>query len=58
MAEPVKGVVRVDHTAGHCDDQRRFLRRADFWDEGNRIQPGKVVGWILSTEDQGARFKD
>ncbi|MCB1036121.1 MAG: short-chain dehydrogenase, partial [Acidobacteria bacterium] len=40
------------------DTSSRFLRRADFWDEGNRIQPGKVVGWILSTEDQGARFKD
>lgn len=36
----------------------RHLRNRRFWDEGSRIQSGKVVGWILSVEERGARLKD
>lgn len=39
------------------DTSSRYLRNARFWDEAKRIQPGKIVGWILSVEEQGARFK-
>ena len=39
------------------DTSSRYLRHARFWDEAKRIQPGKIVGWILSVEEQGARFK-
>ena len=39
------------------DTSSRRLRNRRFWDEGHRIQPGKVVGWILSVEEHGARFK-
>jgi hypothetical protein len=39
------------------DTSSRTLRNARFWDEATRIQPGKIVGWILSVEEQGARFK-
>lgn len=35
----------------------RYLRNQRFWDEERRIQPGKVVGWIFSEEEHGARFK-
>ena len=35
----------------------RFLRDAQFWGAEGRIQPGKVVGWIFATEEQGARMK-
>ena len=35
----------------------RHLRSRRFWDEEHRIQPGKVVGWILSVEEHGARIK-
>jgi NAD(P)-dependent dehydrogenase (short-subunit alcohol dehydrogenase family) len=39
------------------DSSSRFLRGREFWGEENRIQPGKVVGWIFATEDKGARMK-
>lgn len=39
------------------DTSSRHVRTRRFWDGGRRIQPGKVVGWILSEEEQGARMK-
>ena len=39
------------------DTSSRHLRNKRFWDEAKRIQPGKIVGWILSTEEHGSRFK-
>lgn len=39
------------------DTSSRHLRNRRFWDESKEIQPGKVVGWILSTEEHGARIK-
>jgi hypothetical protein len=35
----------------------RFLRDRQFWGQSGLIQPGKVVGWIFATEEQGARMK-
>jgi hypothetical protein len=39
------------------DTSSRYLRSRRFWDRERRIQPGKVVGWILSVEEQGGRMK-
>ena len=39
------------------DTSSRFLRDRQFWGEEGAIQPGKVVGWIFATEEQGARMK-
>lgn len=39
------------------DTSSRFVRNATFWDTDGPLQPGKVVGWILETEDGGWRFK-
>ncbi|HEX6199609.1 MAG TPA: short-chain dehydrogenase [Thermoanaerobaculia bacterium] len=39
------------------DTSSRYMRNRRFWHEDRRIQPGKVVGWILSVEEQGARMK-
>ena len=39
------------------DTSSRYLRNRKFWDEAKRIQPGKIVGWILSVEEHGARIK-
>jgi hypothetical protein len=39
------------------DTSSRHLRNRRFWDEKRRVQPGKIVGWILSVEEQGARTK-
>ncbi len=39
------------------DTSSRYLRNLRFWDEEKRIQPGKIAGWILSVEEDGARTK-
>jgi NAD(P)-dependent dehydrogenase (short-subunit alcohol dehydrogenase family) len=39
------------------DTSSRFLRDRQFWGPEGLIQPGKVVGWIFSIEEQGARMK-
>jgi hypothetical protein len=39
------------------DTSSRFLRNRRFWHKIDVIQPGKVVGWILGTEEGGARIK-
>lgn len=39
------------------DSSSRYLRNRRFWDEQGTIQPGKIVGWILSVEERGARIK-
>ena len=40
-----------------ADSSSRFLRDGQFWGAEGRIQPGKLVGWIFATEEQGARMK-
>jgi NAD(P)-dependent dehydrogenase (short-subunit alcohol dehydrogenase family) len=39
------------------DTSSRFLRDRQFWGEEEKIQPGKVVGWVFATEEKGARMK-
>lgn len=39
------------------DTSSRYLRNHRFWDQERKIQPGKVVGWILSVEEHGGRIK-
>jgi hypothetical protein len=40
-----------------ADTSSRHLRNRRFWHESRGIQPGKIVGWILGTEDKGGRIK-
>ncbi len=39
------------------DSSSRYLRDARFWKERGPLQPGKLVGWILSVEERGTRIK-
>jgi hypothetical protein len=39
------------------DTSSRHLRNHRFWADDKGIQPGKLVGWILSEEEHGDRFK-
>jgi hypothetical protein len=39
------------------DTSSRHLRDRQFWGAEEKIQPGKVVGWIFAIEDKGARMK-
>jgi hypothetical protein len=39
------------------DTSSRHLRNRRFWHKVDEIQPGKIVGWILSSEEGGWRMK-
>ncbi len=39
------------------DSSSRYLRNRRFWHKVDVIQPGKVVGWILGSEEGGSRIK-
>jgi NAD(P)-dependent dehydrogenase (short-subunit alcohol dehydrogenase family) len=39
------------------DTSSRHVRNRRFWHAEDGIQPGKVVGWILSVEEKGGRVK-
>lgn len=39
------------------DTSSRHIRSRRFWGEDARLQPGKLVGWILSVEEKGLRVK-
>jgi hypothetical protein len=39
------------------DTSSRYLRNRSFWHHENVILPGKILGWILSVEERGARIK-
>jgi hypothetical protein len=39
------------------DTSSRHVRNRRFWDADARLQPGKIVGWILSVEEKGLRVK-
>jgi hypothetical protein len=52
--ERIRGEVAAIPAA---DSSSRFLRDGQFWGAEGRIQPGKLVGWIFATEEQGARMK-
>ncbi len=40
-----------------ADSSSRYMRNRRFWHEAKAIQPGKIVGWILSVEEEGDRIK-
>jgi len=46
----------VDGIADH-ETSSRFLRDRQFWGVEEKIQPGKLAGWIFATEEKGARMK-
>jgi hypothetical protein len=39
------------------DSSSRYFRNAQYWSNFEDIQPGKLVGWIFSEEEKGARMK-
>jgi hypothetical protein len=39
------------------DTSSRYLRNADYWEHFEKINPGKIVGWIFTEEEQGLRMK-
>jgi NAD(P)-dependent dehydrogenase (short-subunit alcohol dehydrogenase family) len=39
------------------DSSSRYLRNHRFWHKVDEIQPGKIVAWVLGTEEGGSRNK-
>ncbi len=39
------------------DTSSRYLRNAQYWDKFDKINPGKIVGWIFTEEEKGLRMK-
>jgi hypothetical protein len=39
------------------DSSSQYLRTRAYWDDFESIDPGKLVGWIFSEEEQGKRMK-
>ncbi|HEY4643808.1 MAG TPA: short-chain dehydrogenase [Bacteroidota bacterium] len=39
------------------DTSSQFLRTNEYWKNFTEIDPGKIVGWIFSEEEQGMRMK-
>ena len=39
------------------DSSSQYLRTSTYWDDFENIEPGKLVGWIFSVEEHGARMK-
>ena len=52
-----KEIHRETSSIPRDDTSSRFLRNHRFWNEQEPLQPGKIVGWILSEQEQGARIK-
>ncbi len=55
--ERVRAIHAETQNIPENDTSSRYLRDARFWKENSPLQPGKIVGWILSVEEQGARIK-
>ncbi len=51
----VRAIHKEVQAIPEADTSSRYLRDRHFWQEG--IQPGKLVGWILSVEEKGDRLK-
>ncbi len=39
------------------DTSSRYLRNSQYWDNFDKINPGKIVGWIFTEEEKGLRMK-
>ncbi|MEX2116730.1 MAG: hypothetical protein WEB37_07580, partial [Bacteroidota bacterium] len=39
------------------DSSSRFQRTKQYWNDFERVEPGKLVGWIFSEEEKGKRMK-
>ena len=57
LGGPLPAHRRRDGAIPPTDTSSRFLRDPRFWRAEGLIQPGKIVGWIFGTEEQGARMK-
>ncbi|MDX1630986.1 MAG: short-chain dehydrogenase [Thermoanaerobaculia bacterium] len=55
--ERFRKIHRETEAIPESDTSSRHLRNRRFWHENRGIQPGKIVGWILSEEEQGWRIK-
>ena len=55
--ERFRRIHRETESIPESDTSSQYLRNRRFWHEEKGIQPGKIVGWILSEEEHGWRIK-
>lgn len=55
--ERFKEINRETSAIPRDDTSSRHLRNHRFWNEQEPLQPGKIVGWILSEQEDGGRIK-
>ena len=53
-----KGIMEEVQAVPTGDTSSQFDRNYEYWRPGNRIQIGKVVGWIFLFEEEGIRMKE
>lgn len=56
-AERARAIRAETEALPQGDSSSRHLRQASFWHGQGQIEPGKLVGWVLSVEERGARIK-
>lgn len=52
-----KGITEQAKKVPADDSSSRHLYTAQYWDNFEEIDPGKLVGWIFSEEEKGKRMK-
>lgn len=52
-----KAIMDQENELPENDTSSRYLRNKQYWDYFEKINPGKIVGWIFTEEEQGLRMK-
>ncbi len=50
-------IIRMTEPIPVGDSSSRFIYTKDYWSNFEKIEPGKIVGWIFSYEEKGLRMK-
>lgn len=53
----IRRIVRDAQVIPRDETSSRYLRTLHYWKRFREIEPGKIVGWIFSEEEQGKRMK-
>jgi hypothetical protein len=52
-----KAIVNQVKEVPKNDTSSRYLRNEQYWEYFEKINPGKIVGWIFTEEEKGLRMK-
>jgi hypothetical protein len=52
-----KEIISETERVPRTETSSRFLRTRAYWKDFREIDPGKIVGWVFTEEEQGKRMK-